>query len=153
VNFLKKKIKLTKVIWQYESDLWQAFRGGDVWIAYAWPNDWVQMRKKFPVVYMHPREKPVAWVGMFMLLKGTPRPHLAHAYVDAWSSKHSGKWLEDNYGYGHANTQARPSSSQLLKALQLTNPRAVTLPNAHLDHDIPQRPLYAHLWEQVKASG
>src|SRR3954470_22603728 len=153
VNFLKKKIKLTKVIWQYESDLWQAFRGGDVWIAYAWPNDWVQMRKKFPVVYMHPREKPVAWVGMFMLLKGTPRPHLAHAYVDAWSSKHSGKWLEDNYGYGHANTQARPSSSQLLKALQLTNPRAVTLPNAYLDRDIPQRPLYAHLWEQVKASG
>jgi spermidine/putrescine-binding protein len=153
VNFLKKKIKLTKLIWAYESDLWQAFRGGDVWIAYAWPNDWVTMKKKFPVVYMHPREKPVAWVGMFMLLKNTPRRHLAHAYVDAWSSKHSGKWLEDNYGYGHANTQARPSSSQLLKALQLTNPRAVTLPNAYLDRDIPQRPLYAHLWEQVKASG
>ena len=153
VKFLKKKIKLTKLLWAYESDLWQAFRAGDVWIAYAWPNDWVQMKKKFPVVYMHPREKPVAWVGMFMLLKNTPRPHLAHAYVDAWSSKKSGKWLEDNYGYGHANTQARPSSSQLLKALQLANPRAVTLPNAYLDRDIPQRALYAHLWEQVKASG
>jgi len=153
VNFLKKKIKLTKLLWAYESDLWQAFRGGDVWIAYAWPNDWVTMKKKFPVVYMRPREKPIAWVGMFMLLKNTPRRHLAHAYVDSWSSKKSGKWLEDNYGYGHANTQARPSSSQLLRALQLTNPKAVTLPNAYLDRDIPQRPLYAHLWEQVKASG
>jgi spermidine/putrescine transport system substrate-binding protein len=152
VNFLKKKIKLTKLLWAYESDLWQAFRGGDVWIAYAWPNDWVQMKKKFPVVYMHPREKPVAWVGMFMLLKGTPRPHLAHAYVNAWSSKKSGSWLENNYGYGHANTQARPTSAALTKAFQLTNPKAVTLPNAYLDRDIPQRALYAHLWEQVKAS-
>jgi spermidine/putrescine-binding protein len=89
---------------------------------------------------------------MFMLLKGTPRPHLAHAYVDAWSSRKSGNWLEDNYGYGHANTEAKPQSSALLKALQLSNPRAVTLPNAYLDRDIPQRQLYAQLWEQVKAS-
>ena len=44
---------------------------GDIWIAYAWPNDWVQMKaKKLKVVYMHPKEKPIAWVGMFMLLQG-----------------------------------------------------------------------------------
>jgi spermidine/putrescine-binding protein len=153
VSFLKRKKHLARMSWSSETDLWQAFGSGDVWIAYAWPNDWVQMRKKkLPVVYMHPKEKPIAWVGMFMLLKSSPRVHLAHAYVDAWSSKHSGKWLEDNYGYGHANIQARPQSSTLLKALQLTNPRAVTLPNAYLDRDIPQRETYARLWEQVKAA-
>jgi len=83
---------------------------------------------------------------------GTPRSQLAHAYVNAWSSASSGKWLEDNYGYGHANLEAKPSSSALLKALQLTNPKAVTLPNAYLDRNIPQRELYGHLWEQVKAA-
>jgi len=108
--------------------------------------------KKLPVVYMRPKEKPVAWVGMLMLLKDTPRFKLAHAYADAWSSAKSGKWLEDNYGYGHANTLARPSSSDLLRALQLTNPRAVTEPNAYLDRDIPRRATYAKLWEEVKAS-
>ncbi len=101
---------------------------------------------------MRPKEKPIAWVGMFMLLKGTPRPKLAHAYVDAWSSAKSGTWLEDNYGYGHANTQARPTSKDLVKALQLDNPKAVTLPNAYLDRDIPRRSTYARMWEQVKAS-
>src|SRR5438270_51019 len=104
--------------------------------------------KKLPVVYMHPKEKPIAWVGMFMLLKGTPRPTLAHAYVDAWSSAKSGKWLEDNYGYGHANTLAKPSSSDLLKALQLTNPRAVALPNAYLDRNVPRRAVYAKACDQ-----
>src|SRR5205085_2167795 len=77
---------------------------------------------------------------------------LAKAYVDAWSSAKSGKWLEDNYGYGHANTLARPASSDLLKALQLTNPRAVTLPNAYLDRNVPRRAVYAKAWDEVKAA-
>jgi len=151
-QFLIKKKKNVRLIWSSETNLWEAFGQGDIWIAYAWPNDWVQMKKKLKVAYMRPREKPVAWVGMFMLLKDTPRKRLAHAYVDTWSSKKSAKWLEDNYGYGHANVLARPSSSDLLKALQLTNPKAVTEPYAHLDRDIPRRATYARLWEEVKAS-
>ena len=152
-QFLISKKKNVRLIWASETNLWEAFGSGDLWIAYAWPNDWVQMKKKkLKVAYMRPKEKPIAWVGMFMLLKGSPRPKLSHAYVNAWSSAKSGKWLEDNYGYGHANTLARPSSSDLLRALRLTNPRAVTEPNAHLDRDIPRRAVYARAWEQVKAS-
>src|SRR6267143_1852738 len=149
-KLLIAKKHLVRLIWSSETNLWEAFGSGDVWIAYAWPNDWVQMKKKgLKVVYMRPKEKPIAWVGMFMLLKDSPRSQLAHAYVDAWSSKASAKWLEDNYGYGHANLQARPASSDLLLALQLTNARAVTEPNAHLDRDIPRRAVYAKAWQEV----
>ena len=152
-NLLKSKKHLTRLIWSSETNLWEAFGSGEIWIAYAWPNDWVQMKKKkLKVVYMHPKERPIAWVGMLMLLKGSPRYKLAHAYADAWSSTKSAKWLEDNYGYGHANTRARPSSSDLLRALQITNPKAVALPNAYLDRDIPRRSVYARLWEEVKAA-
>jgi spermidine/putrescine-binding protein len=152
-KLLKSKKHLVRLIWSSETNLWEAFGSGELWIAYAWPNDWVQMKKKgLKVVYMRPKEKPLAWVGMFMLLKSSPRPKLAHAYVDAWSSVKSAKWLEDNYGYGHANTLARPASSDLLRVLQLSNPRAVTLPNAYLDRDIPRRALYAKMWEEVKAA-
>jgi spermidine/putrescine-binding protein len=152
-QLLTSKKKNVRLIWSSETSLWQAFGAGDIWIAYAWPNDWVQMKKKgLQVVYMRPKEKPIAWVGNFMLLKDSPRFHLAHAYVDAWSSAKSAKWLEDNYGYGHANTLARPTSSDLLKALQLNNPKAVTEPLAHLDRDIPRRAQYEKVWEEVKAS-
>jgi spermidine/putrescine-binding protein len=152
-KLLADKKKNVRLIWSSETNLWEAFGSGDVWIAYAWPNDWVQMKKKkLPVVYMRPKEKPIAWVGMLMLLAGTPRPHLAHDYANAWSSTASAKWLEDNYGYGHANTLARPASSDLLRALQLANPKAVTEPNAHLDRDIPRRAVYARNWEEVKAA-
>jgi spermidine/putrescine transport system substrate-binding protein len=155
-KFLISKKHLVRTIWSSETDLWQLFGSGDVWVALAWPHDWVQMKKKgLPVVYMHPavaKQRPIAWVGMFMLLNGSSRPDLAHAYVDAWSSAKSGKWLEDNYGYGHSNLLARPSSSDLLQALQLTNPHAVTWPNAYLDRDVPRRAVYAKLWEEVKAA-
>jgi spermidine/putrescine transport system substrate-binding protein len=152
-NLLKSKKHLVRLFWSSETNLWEAFGSGEVWIAYAWPNDWVQMKKKgLKVVYMRPKEKPLAWVGMLMLLKGSPRPKLAHAYADAWSSTKSAKWLEDNYGYGSANIKARPTSSDLLRVLRLSNPKAVTLPNAYLDRDIPRRALYAKMWEEVKAS-
>ena len=109
-KFLISKKHLARMIWSSETDMDNAFASGDIWIAYAWPNDWVQMKaKKLKVVYMRPKELPVAWVGMLMLGKGTPRRKLAHAYADAWSSTPSAKWLENNYGYGHANTKARPT--------------------------------------------
>jgi spermidine/putrescine transport system substrate-binding protein len=152
-KLLKSKKHLVRLIWSSETNLWEAFGSGELWIAYAWPNDWVQMKKKgLKVVYMSPKEKPVAWVGMLMLLKGTPRRQLAHAYANAWVSAKSGKWLEDNYGYGHSNTRARPSSADLARVLQISNPKAVGLPNAYLDRDIPRRAVYARMWEEVKAS-
>jgi spermidine/putrescine transport system substrate-binding protein len=152
-KFLIDKKKLVRLIWSSETNLQEAFASGEIWISYAWPADYAAMKaKKLPVVYMRPKETPIAWVGMFMLLKGSPRPALAHAYVNAWSSETSAKWLEDNYFYGHANTLARPSSSNLSRALDLSNPKAVAEPNAHLDRDIPRRDLYEKLWEEVKAS-
>ena len=152
-DFLKSKIHLVRNIWSSEASMNTDFASGNVWIAYAWPADyWTMKSKGLKVRYMFPKEKPISWVGMFMLLKKTPRPHLAHAYVDAWSSLKSAEWLEDNYGYGHANIKARPSSSDLLRALKLGNPKAVAEPNAHLDSDTPRRDLYIKLWEQVKAS-
>ena len=152
-KLLISKKKLVRMFWSSETDMNNAFASGDLWIAYAWPNDWVTMKAKgLKVQYMHPREGPLSWVGMLMLGKGSPRPQHAHAYVDAWSSVQSASWLENNYGYGAANLKARPKSSDLLRVLKLTNPNAVREPNAHIDRYVPRRAVYARLWEEVKAA-
>jgi spermidine/putrescine transport system substrate-binding protein len=152
-KLLKSKKKLVRMFWSSETDMQNAFASGDLWIAYAWPADWAAMKGKgLKVAYMYPKEGALSWIGMLMLGKGSPRPQHAHAFADAWSSRQSGSWLEDNYAYGHANTLARPKSKDLLRALQLTNPRAVAEPRAHIDRRIPRRALYAKKWEEVKAS-
>jgi spermidine/putrescine transport system substrate-binding protein len=152
-KLLMSKKHLVRLFWSSETDMQNAFAAGDIWIALAWPADWVAMKaKKLKVVYMHPKEGVLSWIGMLMLGKGTKRPEHAHAYANSWSSRQVGSWLEDNYAYGHSNTLARPKSRDLLAALQLTNPRAVEEPNAHIDRYVPRRRVYAQLWEEVKAS-
>src|SRR5256885_1327067 len=59
-KLLISKKHLVRKNWSSETDLWQLFGSGEAWIAYAWPNDWVQMKKKFGQkgVYMRPKGKP-----------------------------------------------------------------------------------------------
>jgi spermidine/putrescine transport system substrate-binding protein len=152
-QLLKSKKKLVRMFWSSETDMQSAFASGDIWIAYAWPADWAAMRaKKLKVAYMYPKEGALSWIGMLMLGKGTSRSAHAHAFANAWSSRQAGSWLEDNYGYGHSNTHARPKSKDLLTALKLTDPHAVSEPRAHIDRHVPRRAVYARLWEEVKAS-
>lgn len=152
-KLLTSKKHVVKFFWSSETQMQTAFAAGDVWIAYAWPADWAAMKAKgLKVRYVHPKEGAISWIGMLMQGKGTPRPEHAHAYADAWSSRQTGTWLENNYAYGHANTLARPTSQDLLHALQLTNPNALKEPNAHIDRYIPNRQEYAKRWQEVKAS-
>src|SRR3954468_22339116 len=152
-NLLKSKKKNVRMFWSSETDMQNAFASGDLWIAYAWPADWVAMKaKKLKVAYMYPKEGAISWIGMLMLGKSSPRRQHAHAFANAWSSAQTGAWLENNYGYGHSNTKARPTSKDLIKALKLNTPTSITEPQAHIDRDIPRRALYARMWEEVKAS-
>ena len=152
-KLLISKKKMVRMFWSSETDMQNAFASGDLWIAYAWPADWVAMKAKgLKVAYMHPQEGALSWIGMLMLGKGTPRSQHAHAYADAWSSLQSSNWLENNYGYGAANTKARPTSKDLLKVLKVTDPGALREPRAHIDRYMPRRAQYARLWQEVKAS-
>ena len=151
--FLKSKKDLVRMFWSSETDLQTAFAAGEIWIAYAWPADYVAMKaKKLPVAYMRPKEGALSWVCGLMLGKDSPRVNAAHAYADAWSSIQAGSWLETNYAYGSANTKSRPADAGLGKALQLDNPKSVSEPFAHIDRYIRRRALYSKLWDEVKAS-
>jgi spermidine/putrescine transport system substrate-binding protein len=152
-SLLKSKKKNVRMFWSSETDMQNAFASGDLWIAYAWPADWVAMKaKKLKVAYMYPKEGAISWIGMLMLGNHSSRLQHAHAFANAWSSAQTGTWLENNYGYGHSNTRARPTSKDLISALKLNTPSAITEPRAHIDRDIPRRALYARMWEEVKAS-
>jgi hypothetical protein len=103
-EYLIAKKKLVRLIWSSETNMQEAFASGDVWISYAWPADYAAMKAKgLPVAYIKPKEKPIAWVGNFMLSR-TRRVRSSRTPSRRVSSAKSGKWLEENYYYGHANT-------------------------------------------------
>ena len=71
-NLLKSKKKNVRMFWASETDMQNAFASGDLWIAYAWPADWVAMKaKKLKVAYMYPKEGAISWIGMLMLGKNS----------------------------------------------------------------------------------
>ena len=153
VNFLKKKKHLAKLNWSSETELWQAFGAGDVWIAYAWPNDWVQMKKKqlrsSTCTRRRSRSRGSA-CSCSSRARRDPTSRTRTSTPGARRRRASGS--RTTTATGTRTSRRGRRRAQLLKALQLTNPKAVTLPNAYLDRDIPQRATYAHLWEQVKAA-
>ena len=45
-DLLADKVKkgIPRMFWSSETDMQNAFAGGDIWIAYAWPADWAAMK-------------------------------------------------------------------------------------------------------------
>jgi hypothetical protein len=89
-----------------------------------------------------------------VLAKDTKNYHHAHEFVDAWASARTGRWLLDNYYYGHANTKVdlEGVAPSLVEGFHLGDPSALEEPKAHIDRYVPRRQVYNRVWEEVKAA-
>jgi spermidine/putrescine transport system substrate-binding protein len=154
-SFLISKKKVVRTLWATSTDLYNDFGSGNVWIAYAWPDNYVDAKSKgLDVVYPEPTEGRLSWVCGFVLAKDTESYRHAHAFVDAWSSARTGRWLLDNYYYGHANTTVdlEGIDPSLVESFHLGDPSALEEPKAHIDRYVPRRQVYNQVWEEVKAA-
>jgi spermidine/putrescine transport system substrate-binding protein len=153
-NFLISKKPLVKTLWSIDP-VTEAMANGDVWIAYAWPLHYVELTgKKFPAVYMNPKEGRTAWYCGFALNNETKNYFHAHEYVDAWISAQSGQWLAENYAYGHLNTAIDVSKvdPEVVRVFSLDDPTALSEPKSHPEQNIPRRDVYQSFWDEVKAA-
>jgi spermidine/putrescine transport system substrate-binding protein len=154
-SFLISKKKVVRTFWTTSTDLYNDFGSGNVWIAYAWPDNYVDAKSKgLDVVYPEPKEGRLSWVCGFVLAKDTENYHHAHEFVDAWASARTGRWLLDNYYYGHANTKVNLEGvdPSLVEGFHLGDPSALEEPKAHIDRYVPRRQVYNRVWEEVKAA-
>ncbi len=155
-KFLISKKHLVRTIWSSETALWQAFGSGDLWIAYAWPNDWVQMRKKpkpgLPVVYMYP-EGEASRLGR--------HAHAAQGLAASEARARVRRCLElgrkREVAGGQLRLRSREPSREAvversLRALKIDDPNALGPRNAYIDRHIPRRDVYAKVWEGVKSA-
>jgi spermidine/putrescine transport system substrate-binding protein len=148
---------LLRFYWSDPTQLTQAMASGEVTIAFAWPAVYKDLKKQgVPVKYMRPKEGVQAWAQGLLLMKNrTGDDQKAYDFADAWLDPGTGKWLMENYGYGHANAKAAASVADDIKAdLQLEDP-VKTLDTSFFIRDMPQ-PVYRDylsLFERVKSGG
>jgi spermidine/putrescine transport system substrate-binding protein len=141
--------------WNSQSGMQQDFAAGNAWITYAWPSDWVAVRKKVPsATYSTPKEGRLAFDCGFSLIKGSPNYHHAHKYVDSWVSPEAGEWLLNNFAYGTSNTKVDLDkvSKNLVKAFDLTDPGLIDRGDVHVIEHNPNQAKYDKAWRAIKAA-
>jgi spermidine/putrescine-binding protein len=154
-KFLIEKKKLVRNLWSSETEMVADFKGGNVWIAYAWGNAYSQVKDAgIPAVYPFPKEGRLSWNCGLVLSAETENYYHAHAYADAWLSKESAAWIIPNYAYGHVNTAVdlKGIDPALVEAFALDDPSAIQEPKAHIERYVPDRRRFARVWDEIKAA-
>lgn len=154
-NFLIEKKDVVRFMWT-GTEIDQALKTGDVYIAYAWPSSWAvgTYYNDLNLVYTEPKEGRTSWYCGFALFNDTENYFHAHEYADAWLSERSAQWLLENYGYGHTNTSVDLSKldPKLVETFSLNDPSILEEPRTHVERPIPRRELYQQAWDEVKAA-
>jgi spermidine/putrescine transport system substrate-binding protein len=154
-DFLISKKHLVSFLWDQSYDLWRAFKQGDVWIGYSWPDTvGYATTAGMDVVYMQPKEGRISWSCGLGLFADSANYHHAHAYADSWSTTKAALFLESYYYYGHANTTLDLSQlpQNIVKAFSLDNLDVLSPPLSHPESWISRRDVYSQYWSEVLAA-
>lgn len=156
-QILVKQRPLLRFYWTDQTSVEQGLASGELVAAYAWNASVVLLREQgLPVEYMNPKEGILTWVCGLMMLKDGPGDEQAkYDFIDAMIAPESGRWLIEEYGYGHSNRKAFDLvSDKRLAELGISSPEALFAQGVFFQ-DIPPeiRQKYITMFEEVKAGG
>jgi len=104
---LRKQRPLIRVYTDETTSLEQALASGELVAAMTWNSSPVALKADgVPVTFANPKEGALTWVCGAMMHKDAPHPDKAHDVIDSLLSVETGKFLIDDYGYGHSNLKA-----------------------------------------------
>jgi len=123
--------------------------------AFAWPAVCGNLKSQgVPVAYMNPKEGMWSWITGFVRTKEAPgQEQNAYDYVDAWLSSETGKFMIEQYDYGHTNRKSFDLvSPEALVEKGLGSPGEV-LGAAHATREFPPdlRTRMVNMYEEVRA--
>ena len=133
----------------------QALSSGELVAALTWNSSAALLKSEgVPVAFAKPKEGALTWVCGVMIHKDAPNIDRAYDVIDSLLSVESGKFMINDYGYGHSNIRAFDDfDEETLSALGLSKTPADVLQAGHFQ--IPQTQEWEtrmnETWEQIKA--
>lgn len=104
---LREQRPLVRVYTDDTTTLEQALASGEMVAAMTWNSSAVLLQSEdIPVRFAQPREGQLTWICGFMMHRDAPNPDRAYDALDALLSVESGKFMINDYGYGHSNARA-----------------------------------------------
>jgi spermidine/putrescine-binding protein len=152
----KKLIELKpniRKMWATGGELTNLFHNHEVVIAMGWPLMTNDLRKlNFPIGETIPRENTTGWIDHLMITAASSNKELAQAFLAYMVEAQTQKKVSDVTHY----TPANPGAAQFLnvdekKILHLDDPDAY-MQRIYFWQDVPRRPKYNEIWNEVKAA-
>jgi spermidine/putrescine-binding protein len=150
----KKLIELkpnTRKYWSTGGELTNLFQNHEIIAAMGWPLMTNQLRKlNFPIGETIPKENTTGWIDHLMITAASTHKELAQAFLEYMVEPQTQKLVTDVTHY----TPANPATAQLLtadekKTLHLDNPDEY-MKRIYFWQDVPRRPKYTEIWNEVK---
>jgi spermidine/putrescine transport system substrate-binding protein len=146
---------LLRFYWTDQTAVEQGLASGELVASYAWNASVVLLKQQgLPVKYMNPKEGILTWVCGYMLLKDGPGDEqAAYDFIDAALAPESGRYLIDEFGYGHSNRKAFDLvTKERLEELNISSPEALFKQGVFFQPIPPEtREKYIAMFEEVKA--
>jgi putative spermidine/putrescine transport system substrate-binding protein/spermidine/putrescine transport system substrate-binding protein len=152
----KKLIELKpniRKMWTTGGELTNLFQNHEVVISMGWPLMTNDLRKlNFPIGETIPRENTTGWIDHLMITAASSNKDLAQEFLVYMVEAQTQKEVSDVTHY----TPANPGTAQYLSAdakklLHLDDPDAY-MQRIYFWQDVPRRPKYNEIWNEVKAA-
>ncbi|MEL6233569.1 MAG: extracellular solute-binding protein [Pseudomonadota bacterium] len=104
---MREQRPLIRVYTDDTTTLEQALASGEMAAAMTWNSSAVLLKsEEVPVRFAQPKEGALTWVCGVMIHKDAPNLDRAYDIVDSLLSVEAGKFMINDYGYGHSNKKA-----------------------------------------------
>ena len=152
----KKLIELKpniRKMWATGGELTNLFQNHEVVIAMGWPLVTNDLRKlNFSIGETIPRENTTGWIDHLMITAASSNKELAQAFLAYMVEAQTQKKVSDVTHYTPANRGAAQFlSGDETKILHLDDPDAY-MQRIYFWQDVPRRPKYNEIWNEVKAA-
>ncbi len=106
-NLLREQVPLVRVYSDDMTTIEQSLAAGELVAAMTWNSSPTALKADgVPVAFAVPKEGALTWVCGASIYKDAPHVDKAHDVIDSLLSPESGRFLINDYGYGHSNAKA-----------------------------------------------
>jgi len=157
LDAVKKKLLELKPnirkMWATGGELTNLFQNHEVVAAMGWPLMTNQLRKSnFPVGEIIPKENTTGWIDHLMITAGSENKELAGKFLEFMITAQTQKKVTDVTGY----TPANPHAAQFMTPDEVKSLHLDDVDNyqkrIYFWQDVPRRPKYNEIWNDVKAA-
>lgn len=104
---LREQLPLVRMYTDDMTSVEQAIAAGELVAAMTWNSSATALKADgVPVKFAVPKEGALTWVCGAMIYVDAPHVDKAHDVIDSLLSPESGRFLIDDYGYGHSNRKS-----------------------------------------------